>query len=121
MSFEGPDSQGPGSGGRRGVGKRGTLKEVSSSGLKGVNMSQVDLSRLMGGKSFTVPCTLSRNGCGVTTTALANTRANAFALLDTKCAKKVSEFLNTPLETLERPIPIKGYNRQIGKPITLAL
>src|SRR5271156_3668467 len=75
----------------------------------------------MGGKSFTVLCTLLRNGCRVTTTALANTRANAFALLDTKCAKKVSEFLNTLLETLERPILIKGYNRQMGKPITLVL
>jgi hypothetical protein len=84
-------------------------------------MSQVDLSWLIGGKSFTVPCTLSRNGCRVTTTALANTRANAFALLDTKCAKKVSEFLNTLLETLERPVLVKGYNGQMEKPITLAL
>jgi hypothetical protein len=84
-------------------------------------MSKVDLSRLMGGKSFTVPCTLSRNGCGVTTTALADTGANAFALLDTKCARKVSEFLNTSLETLERPVPVKGYNGQMGEPITSAL
>ena len=84
-------------------------------------MSEVDLSRLMGGKSFTVPCTLSRNGCGVNTTALANTGANAFALLDTRCAKKVSEFLNTPLETLERHIPVKGYNGRYGKAITSML
>jgi hypothetical protein len=84
-------------------------------------MSKVNLSRLMGGKSFTIPCTLSRNGCGVNTTALADSRANAFALLDTKCTKKVSEFLNTPLETLERPILVKGYNGQYGKPITSIL
>jgi hypothetical protein len=121
MSFEGLDSQGLRSGGRRGVGKRGTLKEVSSSGLKGINMSKVDLSWLIGGKSFTVLCTLSWNGCRVTTTALANTRANTFALLDTKCVRKVSEFLNTLLETLERLVSIKGYNRQMGEPITSAL
>jgi len=84
-------------------------------------MSEVDLSRLLGGKSFTVPCTLSRNGCGVNTTALADTGANAFALLDAKCAKKISEFLNTPLETLEKPVPVKGYNGQMGKPITSIL
>ena len=84
-------------------------------------MSEVDLSRLMGGKSFTIPCTLSRNGCRVNTTALADSRANAFALLDTKCARKISEFLNTSLETLDRPILIKGYNRQIGNPIALIL
>jgi len=84
-------------------------------------MSEVDLSRLLGGKSFTVPCTLSRNGSGVNTTALADTGANAFALLDTRCARKISEFLNTHIETLEKPVPVKGYNGQMGKPITSVL
>ena len=80
-------------------------------------MSEVDLSRLLGGKSFTTLCTLFRNGYGVITNALADSGANAFALLDTKCAEKTSEFLNTPLETLERPVPVKGYNGKPGKPI----
>src|SRR5436190_22574242 len=44
-----------------------------------------------------------------------------FALLDTKCATKLSEFLNSPLETLETPIPVKGYNGNIGTPITSLL
>ena len=84
-------------------------------------MLDIDLSWLMGGKSFTILCTLSRNGCRVNTTALADSGANAFALLDTKCAGKVSEFLNTPIETLEKPIPVKGYNGRVGKPITSML
>ena len=84
-------------------------------------MTEVDLSRLLGGKSFTIPCTLSRNGCGVNTTALADSRANAFALLDTQCARKISEFLGTPIERLERPVPVKGYNGQMGRPITSIL
>ena len=84
-------------------------------------MSEVNLSQLMDRKSFIIPCTLSCNGCGVDTTALADSGANAFALLDTACAEKVSEFLNTPLETLERPVPVRGYNRQMGNPITLIL
>ena len=75
----------------------------------------------MGGKGFTTSCTLYRNGCGVNTAALADTGANAFALLDTKCARKISEFLNTPLETLKRPVPVRGYNGQAGKPITSIL
>ena len=74
-------------------------------------MSKVDLSWLLGRKSFTILYTLSCNGCRVNTTTLANSRANAFALLNTKCTRKISKFLNTLLETLERPIPIKGYNR----------
>jgi hypothetical protein len=65
-----------------------------------------------------MPCTLFRNGYRVTTTALANSRANAFTLLNTKCAKKITKFLNTPIETLEKPILVKGYNRQMGTPIT---
>jgi hypothetical protein len=59
-------------------------------------MSKVDLSRLLGLKSVTIPCTLSRNGCRVNTTSLADSGANAFALLNTTYAKKISEFLNTP-------------------------
>jgi hypothetical protein len=80
-------------------------------------MLEVNLSWLMGGKSFTIPCTLSCNRYRVKTTALANSRANAFTLLDTKCAKKISKFLNTPFEKLERTVPIKGYNGRMGKPI----
>jgi hypothetical protein len=75
----------------------------------------------MGGKSFTVPCNLSRNGYGVKTSALTDSGANALALLDTKCAEKMSKFLNTPFETLERPIPIKGYDGRMGQPITSIL
>jgi len=84
-------------------------------------MSKVDLSWLLSRKSFTIPCTLSRNRCGVNTTALANTRVNAFALLDTKCAKKISKFLNTLIETLEKPVLVKGYNRHIRRLIMLIL
>jgi hypothetical protein len=63
-------------------------------------------------------CTLFRNGYGVTTTALADSRANAFALLNIKYIKKIAEFLNTPIKTLEKPILVKGYNGQMGTPIT---
>ena len=84
-------------------------------------MLEVNLSQLLGGKSFTILCTLFRNGYRVTTTALANSRANAFALLNIKCVKNISKFLNTPIEMLEKPILVKGYNRQIGTPITSIL
>ena len=78
-------------------------------------MSEVDLSRLLGGKSFTIPCTLSRNRCRVNTTTLANLEVNTFALFNTKCAKKLFEFLNTLLETLKKLILVKGYNGQAGQ------
>ena len=84
-------------------------------------MTEVDLSQLMGGKSFVVHCTLSRNRYGVETTALADTRANDFALVDTKCATKLAEFLNIPVEPLPRPIPVKGYDSHKGNPIASIL
>jgi len=84
-------------------------------------MSYVDLSWLLGRKSFTISYTLYRNRCRVNTTALADSKANAFMLLNTRCTKKISKFLNTLLETLEKPVPIKGYNRQARRPIILSL
>jgi hypothetical protein len=66
-------------------------------------------------------CTLFHNGYRVTTTTLASSRVNTFALLNINCVKKISKFLSTPIEILEKPILVKGYNRQIGTPITSIL
>jgi hypothetical protein len=43
------------------VRKRGTLKQDSSLGLKGINISHINLGQLISGKSCTIPCTLFRN------------------------------------------------------------
>ena len=65
------------------VKKRGTLEEDSSLGLKGIDMLYINLGRLIGEKSCTIPCTLFRNKYQVLTSALANSKANAFTLIDT--------------------------------------
>jgi hypothetical protein len=84
-------------------------------------MSEVNLSQLLDRKSFTVLYTLFHNRYRVTTTVLADSGTNAFAPLDTKCIKKISEFLNTSIETLKKLISVKGYNGQIGTPIVSVL
>jgi len=84
-------------------------------------MSYVNLSWLLSRKSFTISYTLYCNRCRVNTTTLANFKANAFTLLNTRYTKKISKFLNTLLETLKKPVPIKGYNRQARRPIILSL
>ena len=76
-------------------------------------MSHVDLGRLVGGRSCTIPCTLFRNGYQVLTSALADSGANAFALIDTQCAVKLVDFLNVFVEDLPKPIPIYGYNGRV--------
>ena len=81
-------------------------------------MSHIDLSWLVGGKSCTILCTLFCNGYQVLTSVLANSGANAFILIDTKCAAKLADFLNALLEELPKPIPIYRYNGLVGQPIT---
>ena len=48
-------------GGQYRVRKRGTLEEDSSLGLKGIDMSHINLSQLVSGRSCTIPYTLFRN------------------------------------------------------------
>ncbi len=107
---KGPNPCGLGNRRRSRVRKRGTLKEVSTLGSKGINMLEVDLSRLLGRKSFTILYTLSCNRYRVNTIILANFKVNAYGFLNTKCAKKIVKFLHILVKTLERPIFIKGYN-----------
>ena len=47
--------------GQYGVRKRGILEEDSFLGLKGIDMLYINLGRLIGGKSCTIPCTLFCN------------------------------------------------------------
>jgi len=70
-------------GGQCRVRKRGTLEEDSSLRLKGINILYINLGQLVSGRSCTIPYTLFCNGYQVLTSALANSRANAFALIDT--------------------------------------
>ncbi len=106
---KGPNPCSLGSRCRSKVRKRRTLKEVSTLGLKGINMLEVDLSYLLGRKSFTILCTLSRNRYRVNIITLANSRANAYALFNIKYAK-IAKFLHILVETLKRPVLVKGYN-----------
>jgi hypothetical protein len=75
----------------------------------------------MSEKSFTVPYTLSRNGYGVKSFTLTDSETNILAFLDIKYAEKISKFLNIPFKTLQRPIPIKGYDGRMGQFITSIL
>ena len=84
-------------------------------------MLYIDLSRLVGGKSCTILCTLFRNKYQVLTFALADSKVNTFALINTKYITKLADFLNAPLEKLPKPILIHRYNGQIGQPITSIL
>ena len=55
------------------------------------------------------------------TITLINLGANIFILIDTLYTKQVSQFIDSLLEELEKPIFIKGYNKQLEEPITKLL
>ena len=75
----------------------------------------------MGGKHFTVPCTISCNGYGIDLDALIDTGANGFAFIDTTCAIDTAKFLNAKAMRLKRPIAIKGFDGRCGKTVTHVL
>ena len=78
----------------------------------------IDLSQLMGGKHFTIPCTISRNGHGIDLHALVDTGANGFAFIDTACAIDTAKFLNIKTTPLKEPIAVKGFDGNRGHAVT---
>ena len=93
------------------LGKREPLKEDSSLGHQDVEVYEVDLSKLLGGESFTLPCTISNKGLGIKSSTLIDTGANGYAFIDTKFAKLASYFLDTPIHPLPTPCYAKGFDR----------
>jgi Aspartyl protease len=78
----------------------------------------IDLSQLMGGRHFTIPCTISHNGYRIDLHALADTGANGFAFIDTACAIDTAKFLNIKATKLKEPIAVKGFDGKQGYAVT---
>jgi predicted aspartyl protease len=72
----------------------------------------------MGGRHFTVLCTLSKNRYRITLSALIDSGANGFVFIDTAYANNISTFLNLKPEPLIQPIIPKGFNGQPSKAVT---
>ena len=84
-------------------------------------MSVVDLGRLVGGKSCSILCTIFCNRFQVFSSALADTRANAFTLINSKCVRKLFKYLATPFKKLLKPIQVRGYDGSGTQSITTVL
>jgi hypothetical protein len=75
----------------------------------------------MGGRHFTILCTILHNGYKINLHALANTRANRFTFIDTACAINTAKFLNIKAIELKEPIAIKGFDSKQGYIVTYFL
>ena len=76
----------------RTVEKRVTLGEVSVLGRK-VCLAELDLSKLIGGRAFTVPSQIAFNGYSISTNSLADSGASGSIFIDTQLAIRCCEIL----------------------------
>ncbi|KFY97632.1 hypothetical protein V498_01969 [Pseudogymnoascus sp. VKM F-4517 (FW-2822)] len=81
-------------------GKRRGLGKGSFLGLRKCDLQDLDLQELLGGTQFLVDTTLSLNGLGVQTKALANTGANGYLVIDKPFAMRLSKALQSPIRKL---------------------
>ena len=65
---------------------------------------------MLGGKSFTVPCILSKNGYGTHVPALIDSGANGLVFIDRQFALELAEYLHIPLLQLKKPCLVRGYD-----------
>ena len=75
----------------------------------------------MGGKHFTIPCTLSRNGYGVRSSALVDTGANGFAFINRSFATELSKFLSIKPVRIPNSLSIQGYDGKQATTVSHAL
>ena len=98
---------------------RDALREVSFLGQTyEIDLATMDLSQLMGGRDFTIPCRISRNGYSIALKALVDTGANGLLFINTPCAMEAIRFFNTTVVPLKKQCPVLGFDGKAGRPIT---
>ena len=68
----------------------------------------------MGGKQFILPCKLSRNGCFIKTTALIDSGANVFGVMNSQLAVEISRAFNLSFRKLPLPFHPIGFDGKTG-------
>ena len=83
-----------------------------------LDLQQIDLGSLMAGNSFTLACTLRKDGIAIQANALGDTRASGFVFLDSEFALDLCQTFNLKPKRLPQTITPKGFNGKRGSPIT---
>jgi hypothetical protein len=81
----------------------------------------LDLSKLLGGKSFTVPSQVAFNGYSIPMKSLADSGANGYLFIDTQRAIEAARFFGIPVLPLTTRCETKGFNGEAGTPISHAI
>lgn len=72
----------------------------------------------MGGKHFTIPCSIAKNGFSIELSSLIDTGANGFAFVHREKAAALSRVLSVKPQRLPHSIPVQGYDGQSTAPVT---
>jgi hypothetical protein len=83
-----------------------------------MDIAEVDLSQLLGGKAFTLPYTVSNNGLSIKTSSLIDTGANGHTFIDSKFVRTIERFLDIKPTQLVLPYNIRGFDGKQAAPIT---
>ena len=75
----------------------------------------------MGGRYFTIPYTLSRNGYDVRSSALVDTGANGFAFINRSFATELSKFLSIQPVRIPNPLSIQRFDGKQATTVSQAL
>jgi hypothetical protein len=75
----------------------------------------------MGRQYFTTLYTLAKNRYSVILYTLINSRANRFVFIDMLCAINIAKFFRVKAKPFLYLIPVRSYNKQLGKPILYVL
>ena len=82
------------------------------------DLQQIDLSSLMAGNSFTLTCTLYKDGIAIQAKALGDTGASGYVFLDSRFVSDLCRTLGIKPKRLPQAIYPKGFDGKKGSPIT---
>ena len=82
------------------------------------DLPEIDLGSLMGGNSFTIACTLRKDGVALQVNALGDTGASGFVFLNTSFTSDLCRTFGLKPRRLPHTVYPKGYNGTKGPPIT---
>ena len=72
----------------------------------------------MGGKAFTMECTITTNGYSTLTAALIDSGANGFSFINTVLVYDIAKFHGLNVSKLPCPIRVKGYDNKTATSAT---
>jgi predicted aspartyl protease len=83
-----------------------------------IDLSTLDLSQLIGGRSFTIPSQVGKNRHNAQVDSLIDTGANGYAFMDIACAADLRKLCQIQVIRLRQACYVKGYDGRTKQAVT---